>query len=118
MKGLITRAALFNRAAPGAATNILTTSITPLEGCAIRVTVCLATGSVFNVVCSNGTTTFTMSLNGGSALTADTLYAFTFASHPTETNSGSAVTLTYNFRVATNGIINYMVVEEAQLGTT
>lgn|SRR3990167_2958124 len=116
-KGLITRAALFNRAAPGANTNILTSNITPAEGSAMRVSVVLATASVFNTTITDGTTTFTCGLNASVALTAGDMYFFEFACHPSETNSGSANALGYNFQVETDGIIRYLVVEEAQLGT-
>jgi peroxiredoxin family protein len=117
-KALNTRAVLFNRAAPGANTNILTTGITVTEGCALRVTVALTTSSVFNATCSDGTVTFTWGLNSSTALNAGDLYAFVFGAAPRETNSGSNNTLTYNFRVETNSIIECLIVEEGQLGTT
>ena len=117
-KGLINRACLFNRAAPGANANILTASLTVQEGCAVRVTVVLATASVFNVVISDGTDTFTCGLNASVALNAGDMYAFSFGLNPNETNSGSGTTLTYNFQVETNGVINILNVEEGQLGTT
>lgn len=113
-KGLNTAARVFNLAAPGANTNIIT-SFTPAEDCALKVTVCLSTSSVFNVTMTGGGTTHTMALNDGTALDANELYTFTVGAM---VEDQSANTLTYNFQVATDSVIECLFVQEAQLGTT
>lgn len=117
MKGLLDRATVFNTTAPGANTDILSTAISVVEGSALRVTVALTTGSVFNVTCTDGTTTHTWGLNSSAALTAGDVFTFTIGANPTESNSGSTNTLSYNFQVETDGVIEYLSVQEAQLGT-
>lgn len=109
MSGTIRRlAAVFNQAAPGANTNILAADIVPYtKTSAFRVTVCLPTSSVFNLVATQGATTFTISLNKAVALVANALYPFSF---------GVNDSTTYNFRVATDGIINVLNVEEVEGG--
>ena len=100
--GLTVLSANFNVSAPGANTDILTTSITPQYGCALRVTVCLATASVFNVTMTQGSTTFTCGLNSSVALNAGDLYAFTF---------GANTSTAYNFRVETDGVIRILQID-------
>ena len=109
MSGTLRRvAAVFNQAAPGANTNILATSIAPYtKTSTFRVTVVLATTSVFNFVAIQGATTFTCGLNGSVALVADDCYTFTF---------GVNDSTTYNFRVETDSIINILNVEEIEGG--
>lgn len=107
MDAILIRAESYNVPAPGAATNILTTSLTPKFGGAFRVTVCLATGSVFNVTITKASNTFTCGLNGGTALTAGMLYTFSF---------GVSTLQSYNFQVATNGIIQVLQVDEVDSG--
>ena len=106
-------------AAPGAATDMLsattnadgTTGLTPSGlATAFRVTVSLATTSVFNVYVTNGTTAYTQALNDGTSLTAGRLYTFTFG--VSRTTQGGVTTLTYQFRVATDGIIQTLLVDE------
>ena len=106
-------------AAPGAATNMLsattnadgTTGLTPSAlANAYRITVSLATTSVFNVYVTDGTTAYTQSLNDGTALTAGRLYTFTFG--VSRTKQDGTTTLTYQFRVATDGIIQTLLVDE------
>lgn len=102
----------YNISAPGANTNIFSTGITPVYPVgALRVTVCLATASVFNLRVINtpagGSTAFTIGLNASSALNAGDLYTFTF---------GCNNDLTYNFQVETDGIINVLQVEEIPVG--
>lgn len=113
-------ASIVSAAAPGANTDILAADYTATTRCAMRVTVSVATGSVFNVVAEQGpsgaTTTYTFDLNGGTALTASTLYTFTFSATPTATASvGGVLTMVpvdYNFRVETDGVIQLLLVEE------
>lgn len=101
---LYKRGAQHALAAPGANTDIFATDLTPTnQRSAMRVTVSLAVASVFNVTITNGTTEYTIGLNGGVALVASTLYTFSFS-------CGSAYS--YNFRVATNGVIQHLLVEE------
>lgn len=110
---LITRFSDVDIAAPGANTGI-TGGITPTVGCAIRVTVSLATSSVFNVtVTPDGGTKRTHGLNTSAPLNANDLYSFVFGAAIADA-SGAA--LSYDFEVETDGIIRYLVVEEAQVG--
>jgi len=113
---IINQATGYNVPSPGNNTNIFTTSITPVyPASALRVTVCLATTSVFNVRVTDGTTAFTMSLNSGATLTAGNLYTFAFGVHQ-KSNASPPLTLTYNFQVATTGVINFIMVEEVPTG--
>lgn len=105
-------ATVYNGSAPGANTNILSSSLTPgPNASAYRVTVCLATASVFNVRVTNGTTAFTMGLNASAALNAGDLYTFTFGVRKNSTQTGTTA-LSYNFQVETDGVINYLLVDE------
>ena len=103
MGGVSTRTRSYDLAAPGANTNILGTAITPREDGFFVVTVCLTTGSVFNVTTSDGTTTFTNGLNASAALNAGDVYTFTF---------GVIASLGYNFQVETNSAIRMLIVHE------
>lgn len=105
--GLSIRHEGFNIAAPGANANILSSSITPNYGCALRVTVCLATTSVFNVTMTQGSTTFTCGLNSSVALVSGDLYTFSF---------GGNTDTAYNFQVETDGIIRILQVDEVSSG--
>ena len=116
-KGLITHASVFNMAAPGANTDILGSNLTLKEGGAWRITVGLTTSSIFNVVITDGTTSHVLGLNSSSALNAADLYTFTFGGSPIESNSGNSNTLSINFQVETDSVIEYLIVEEVQLGT-
>lgn len=110
----IAQATVYNGSAPGANTNILSTGITfGANASACRVTVCLGTSSVFNVYVTDGTNAFTMGLNESNALQAGDLYTFTFGVRKVSSQTGST-TLTYNFRVETDGVINYLLAEEVR----
>ena len=106
----------FNLSAPGANTNILATSIkVSPHAVALRITVCLATASVFNVMVSDGTTTFALGQEKSTALNAGDSYTFTlgarrYKSHPYV--EGTTTELTYNFQVETDGVIRILFVEE------
>ena len=99
----IPRADIFNQAAPGADTNILTTAITPQYFGALRITIVLATASVVNYTEARSGTTFTCGLNSSVALNAGDAYTFVFDCSPSST---------YNFQVETNGIIRLLKVSE------
>lgn len=97
-------ATVFNQAAPGADTNILSTALTPYETAStMRVTVVLAATSVLNYTVTSGATTFTCGLNGSVALNSGDVYSFTFACRSA---------YTYNFQVETDGVIRQLLVEE------
>lgn len=104
-------ATVYALAAPGANTNIVTPFKVSESASALRVTVCLTTGSVFNVRVTDGTTAYTQSLNGGTALTAACIYTFTFGVRRYSTGTGTTE-LTYSFQVATDGVIQTLFVEE------
>ena len=108
---VIALATVYNGSAPGANTNIITPVKVSDSASTIRVTVCLATASVFNVVVTNGSTPFTMGLNASSALQAGDLYTFTFGARRYSSQTGTTE-LTYSFQVETDGVINYLLVEE------
>lgn len=104
-QGLRAKATVFNQAAPGANTDILATAISPYDTSAtFRVTVVLATSSVFNYTVTSGGTTFTVGLNSSVALNAGDAYTFTFSVRSI---------YTYNFRIETDGVIRQLLVEEA-----
>lgn len=103
-------ATVFNGSAPGANAGILGTAIRPGENAsAFRVSVALTTSSVFNVTCYDGSTTHKWGLNESGALNAADLYTFTFGVRNTKDGTTSLV---YNFEVETDGVIEYLVVEE------
>lgn len=121
--GLASRAFLFDASAPGATTDIITTSRTnlvtgnafpnsylqPSVDCSYAVSVVLETTSVFYMTETYGGVTNTYTFNSGASLTANYLYAFTVP---------VMAAATYNFQVATNGIIGRLVVDELQNGAT
>jgi len=107
--GLLIQSATFNGSAPGANTNILSTSLTPKMGGAFRVTVALATASVFNVIITQSGTSLTLGLNASVALNAGDLYTFVFGVTPSST---------YNFQVETNSVIRILQIDEVSGGTT
>ncbi len=78
---------------------------------ALRVTVSLATGSVFNLVVTDGSTAYTQHFNGGTALTAGCLYAFTIGCARFKDNN-TDTELTYAFQVATDSVIQTLIVDE------
>lgn len=104
-------ATVYALAAPGANTNIVTPFSVSESAVALRVTVCLTTGSVFNVRVTDGSTAYTMGLNASAALNAGDIYTFTFGARRYSSQTGTTE-LTYSFQVETNGIINMLFVEE------
>lgn len=99
---------VFNQAAPGANTNILAASVTPVvAGSKFQVTIVLGTGSIVDVRETQGATAFSHSLNAGVALAAGAIYYMEFAVSRLST---------YNFRVQTDGVIRRLIVDEVALG--
>ncbi len=109
--GAVGVATVYAGSAPGANTNIITPITPGPNASAYRVTVCLTTASVFNVRVTNGSTAYTMGLNGSVALAAGDLYTFVFGVRATSSQTGSTA-LTYSFQVETDSVINYLLVEE------
>ena len=111
MQGKIQRISGFNLAAVGANTGVLNatygSALTPLQGSHFILTVALTTGSVLNVTATDGTTTHKWGLEKSTALNAADLYAWEIPVIPT---------LAYDFEVETDGIWEYLVVEEAYAG--
>ena len=106
--------------APGANTDIpftdalgaaATTFKVGPNAAAVRVSVCLTTGSVFDVRVTDGTTAYSQHLNGGTALTAACLYTFTFGVRRYSTQNADTE-LTYAFRVATDSVIQTLFADE------
>lgn len=116
MATLARRAVVYNLAAPGAATDILSADLTPNhEGCSFRVVVALETASVFNhvIVDSAGSpVTKTLALNSGVALLANTVYEFWCSAPKTPLTGTATGPLKHNWQVATNGVIALLVVDE------
>lgn len=118
--GIVRHVEMFNRAAPGANTDIITADIKPNgRESMFRVHVVLATSSVFNYTVSDqegSPTLFTVGINASAALNAGDGYTFDIPALKYETTSvtfGAAKReLTYNFRVETDGIIRVLIVDE------
>ena len=109
---VVALATVYNGSAPGANTNILTTSLKVSESaCAIRITVCLTTGSVFNMQTTDGTTAYVNGLNGSTALNAGDVYTFTVGARRYSSQTGTTE-LSYNFQVETDSVIRFLFVEE------
>lgn len=113
--------AYFNRAAPGANTDIIAngitnlinskttaTSLTPSVDCYYAVSVALTTGSVFNMTETISGTTFTYGIDSSTTLAAGDLYGWSLI--PVITAA------TYNFQVETNSIIQRLYIAELQIG--
>lgn len=107
VSGFSIRSKGFNISAPGANTNILSTGITPQYGAAFRITVALTAASVFNVEAVSSGTTHVWGLNSSVALNAADLFTFTFGVNPD---------VVYNFQVETNGVIEFLQVDEISGG--
>ena len=106
---LVTQYAL---AAPGANTNMLATSFKVSESAsAIRITVCLTTGSVFNKYVTDGSTAYVCGLNGSTALNAGDEYTFTTGVRRYSSQSNTTE-LSYNFQVETDGVVRFLFVDE------
>lgn len=93
----------FDVAAPGANTGIMSSSLTPKMAGVFRVTIALATASVFNYTETSAGVTNTYGLNLSVPLPADDAHVFEFDVHPS---------YTYNFQVETDGIIQQIKVSE------
>jgi hypothetical protein len=112
--GLLPRYIAVDQAAPGANTAIISGGLIPKMGGAFRISVVLATASVFNVTVTPAAgTQRTHGLNQSTALNAGDLYTFCFGVATVDQNSAA---LTYNFEVETNSIIRYLLVEEVSGG--
>lgn len=101
-------------AAPGAATAIFGGLVPVLYASTFRVTVRLATGSIFNAtVTPTGGSKITMALNGGVALSAGNVYTFDL---PVRKHNGAAtpVSNSYDFEIATDGVVSYLQVDELE----
>lgn len=105
-------ATVYAGSAPGVNTNILATGIVPPKDVgAFRITVALAAASVFNVRVTDGTTAYTQGLKESAALNAGDLYTFTMGVSRTSDGSEDGTTLTYNFQVETDGVIQTLIVD-------
>lgn len=100
-------AEVFN-SSPGANINILSTALTPKKPVsAFRITVSLTGASIFNVMITQGVTTFGCGVNANQALTAEGIYTFVI---------GVRNTFTYNFQIETATVVRYLLVEEVAGG--
>ena len=98
-------------ASPGNDTNIFTAFTPSATASLIRIAVSLATGSVFQLLVTDGTSAYTQKYNGGTALTAGQRYTFTDLWGAVAANGN---TLTYSLQVATTGVIQSLIVDEVQ----
>lgn len=93
--------------------DIFSTSFSSYTGyptTALRITVVLeSTNAVLNFRATDGTNTVTGALNNGTALTAGQVYTFVVGLAATKDGTTA---LSYNFRIATNTTIGYMLVEQ------
>lgn len=95
---------VFNQSAPGANTDIFATALTTqYTASTIRITVVLATASVFNVTITRSGTTFTCGMNESNTLNSGDMYTFTFGAR-----SGDSL----NCRVETDGVIRILRIDE------
>lgn len=94
-------------AAPGANTNIMSTSITPKMSCRLRIYITLATASVVNYTETTSGVSRTIGLNESDPLTAGDEHIFDHSASPDSS---------YNYQVETNGIITKLKVEEIYTG--
>ena len=98
-------------AAPGANTDFATDFTVGAAVTALRITACLSTSSVLNMMQSDGSNENAMSLNAGDALTANALYTFTVGVRRTDDGTETGDFLVYNFQVATDSVIETFMVE-------
>ena len=102
-------AAVYAGAAPGANTNVFT-AVTPSPNCcAMRLTICLTTGSKVDVQVTDGTTAYSQTLNNNTALTAACLYTFTFGVAATKDGTTA---LSYSIRYQTDSITQILLLDE------
>lgn len=107
-------------AAPGANTNIgftdangsaaTTWKVGPNCG-AVRITICLTTGSKLDLRVTDGTTAYSQTLNNNTALTAACLYTFTVGVRRYSSQNADAE-LTYALRLQTDSVIQTLFVDE------
>ena len=119
----------YHMAAPGSATNIISKDATgaTINGLVARdnvakfaVTVQVATSSVVDVVATDGTTSTTMHLNSGTALSAGCLYEFDVPAtnfKPFQDQNPSPSALKWNVQVETDGVIDLLEVIEVNTGS-
>lgn len=105
----VTRYCEVDTAALATSTNLLRDDLTPTcEAGLLRVTAQVATGSTLIVrVAKSGRTTKSLTLNGGTALTAGALYAFDIPFGPG---------VSFNFRVGTQTAFDYVAIQEIAKG--
>lgn len=101
--GVIVRASEYAESV-ASATGILGSQFMVSDGAPVlRVTVALSSAVVFQMTMNDGATTVTVDLNGGTALTADALYTFTFGARPG---------YNYNFQTVGATTVRLLFVEE------
>lgn len=127
--GIRLRAFLFNAAAPGTSTAIITkdplgktitTGLAPGEGVgAFRITIQVATTTVVDLTATDGTTQKVIHLNGGTALTAGCLYTFAWGACnriPQQDQNATPAVLLWNVQVETNSAIDLLELDEVSVG--
>lgn len=102
---------IFNQAAPGANTDIATDFNVDKNVTALRISVALTTGSVFNIACRAGATEHIWGLNSSTALNAGDAYTFTIGCRRYDDGLETGTLLTYNFQVETDSVIEMLMVE-------
>lgn len=116
----------FNIAAPGTATNIITTDavgntipgIVARDVGKLRIQIQVATTTVVDLSATDGTTTKLMHLNGGTAVPAGCLYEFewlTTNARPFQDQNPKPIT--WNVQVETNSAIDELHIDEVNNGT-
>ena len=114
--GIVTHAKHFNKSAPGANTNAITSIKPNGEDSALRITVALTTSSVLNLMVTDGTTTHALGLNKSTALNAADVYVFDVPVIKREQTSVTQGTpgkdLSYNLQVETDSVIEFLMVQE------
>jgi hypothetical protein len=90
-------------AAPGANTAFPGTALQPNNKGRLEVAIALTNAAVVSLVTVRSGTTYTLALNDGVAIPADTLYSFSF---PCSKDS------TYAFKISVDGIVKILQVNE------
>lgn len=102
--------ALWNKGSTGASTNLFSSSLATKSAVSVvRIGVVLGSSTTLSIVETNGTQTFSSTLNGGTALTAGSLYTFAWEARNTD---GAGNNVTFNFQMGGTSTVPILRVTE------